>query len=94
MDAEPPAGHGRILDEQPSTHLMKFVVHETAFDHAETVEVDARDVGEALRQAYENTNVSVKIREVDHPMWGARRGLQVDPLIRICDPCRAVASRP
>jgi len=44
---------------------MKFTFDVTAFDRAETVEVDAADVGEALRLACEKANISVRIREID-----------------------------
>jgi len=59
-------GFGRLrVIRQP----MKFVVDVTAFDRTERVEVVATDAGEALRQACEKTNISVKIREVDDPGW-------------------------
>jgi hypothetical protein len=43
----------------------------TAFDRTETVEVEASNVAEALREACEKSNISFKIREVDDP--GRRR---------------------
>ena len=58
---------------------MKFIVDVTAFDRTETVEVDATDVAEALRQACEKTNISVKIREVDDPMWAQVEGFKSIP---------------
>ena len=58
---------------------MKFIVDVTAFDRTETVEVDASDVAEALRQACEKTNISVKIREVDDPGWAQVEGFKSIP---------------
>jgi nickel-dependent lactate racemase len=58
---------------------MKFIVDVTAFDRTETVEVDARDVGEALREACENTNISVKVREIDDPQWAHVDGFKSIP---------------
>jgi hypothetical protein len=58
---------------------MKFIVDVTAFDQTETVEVDARDVGEALRQACESTNVSVTIRGVEDPSWAPVNGFKSIP---------------
>jgi len=48
---------------------MRFIVDVAAFDRTETVEVEASDVAEALRQACEKTNISVKIREVEDLGW-------------------------
>jgi len=70
---------GRISGEQVSSYPMKFIVGVTAFDQTATVEVDASDVGEALRQACEETNISVKIREVDDPMWAQVEGFKSIP---------------
>ena len=58
---------------------MMFIVDVTAFDRAETVEVDASDVAEALRRACEKANISVKIREVNDPQWTAVEGLKSIP---------------
>jgi len=58
---------------------MKFVVDVTAFGRKKTVEVAANDVAEALRQACENTNISVKIREVDDPQWAQVVGFKSIP---------------
>jgi hypothetical protein len=44
---------------------MKFVFDVTAFDRAETVEVDAAEIGEALRMALDKANISVRIREIE-----------------------------
>jgi len=72
-------GHGRNSGEQVSRYPMKFIVDLTAFDRTETVEVEASDVAEALRQACENTNISAKIREVDDPRWAHVEGFKSIP---------------
>src|SRR5262245_49386461 len=70
---------GRISGEQVSRHPMKFIVDVTAFDRTETVEVESSDVAEALRQACENTNISVKIRKVDDLKWAQVEGFKSIP---------------
>src|SRR5262249_11832272 len=72
-------GPGRISGEQVSRNPMKFIVDVTAFDRTETVEVESSDVAEALRKACENTNISVKIREVDDPKWAHVAGFKSIP---------------
>jgi len=44
---------------------MKFVLDVTAFNRAKTITVDAANVAEALRKACEETNITVKIREIE-----------------------------
>ena len=58
---------------------MRFIVDVAAFDRTETLVVDASDVGEALRQACEETSISVKIREVDDPQWAQVEGFRSIP---------------
>src|SRR5262249_8595939 len=72
-------GPGRISGPRVSSHPMKFIVDVTHFDRAETVEVEASGVAEALRQACEKTNVSVKIGEVGDPKWARVEGFKSIP---------------
>ena len=58
---------------------MRFIVDVTAFDRTETVEVESSDVAEALREACEQTNIFVKIREVDDPAWAQVAGFKSIP---------------
>jgi hypothetical protein len=58
---------------------MNFIVDVTAFERTKTVEVDARNVAEALRQACEKTNISAKIREVADPQWAHVEGFKSIP---------------
>ena len=62
-----------------SSYPMKFIVDVTAFDRSETVELESSDVAAALRQACEEANISVRIREVDDPAWAQVAGFKSIP---------------